>query len=80
MDKFPTAEQTGFPAQAVSTASSAVERALQSADVDRLKLKRNYTKTLTVVDHAKVGQCAAENGVTRVQSHFNLQVPCGRRL
>ena len=39
VDKLPTAEQTGLPAQAVSVANSAVEQALERADVDRVKRK-----------------------------------------
>ena len=41
-----------------------------SADVDCVKRKRKYTKTFTGEDRAKVGQFAAKNKVTRVQSRF----------
>ena len=65
VDELPTAEHTGLPAQVVSAANSAVEWALESAYVDCVKWKRNYAKTFTGEDRAKVGKYAAENGVTR---------------
>ena len=69
-DKLPTAEQTGLPVQAVSAANSAIEQALESANVDRVKRKRKYMKTFTGEDRTKVGQYVAEIEVTRVQIHF----------
>ena len=75
MAKLPTAEQTGLPAQAISSANSAVERVLEVSSqlgegADRAKRKRKYAKTFTPEDCANIGQYAAENGVSRAQSHF----------
>ena len=44
VDKLPNTEQTGLPAEAISPANSAVERALECADVDRVKQKRSTLK------------------------------------
>ena len=67
---LPTAEQTGLPPHAVSSANSAVKRALHGEDADRAKRKRKYTTTFTAEDRAKVGKYAVQNGVVIAQKNF----------
>ena len=66
MTKLPTAEQTGLPAQTVSSANSAVERVLEESSqleegADGVKRKRKYTKTFMPEDRAQVGQHTAQS-------------------
>ena len=65
---LPTAEQTGLPEQAVSSANHAVKSALEREANGRRKWR--YTMTFTVEDHAKIVKCAVDNGVAVAQKHF----------
>ena len=58
------------PAHAVSSANSAVKRALDGVYTDRARRKRKYTTTFTPEDRAKVGKYAAQNGVAKAQKNF----------
>ena len=69
MGRLPTADQTGLPAHAVSSANSAVKRAFNGEDTDRARRKRKYT-TFTPEDRAKVGKYAAQNEVKKAQKNF----------
>ena len=70
LGQLPTADQTGLPAHAVTSANSAVKRALDGEDTDRARRKRKYTTIFTPEDRAKVGKYAAQNGVAKAQKNF----------
>ena len=56
LGQLPTADQTGLPAHAVTSANSAVKRALDGEDTDHARQKRKYTTTFTPENRAKVGK------------------------
>ena len=71
LGQLPTADQTGLPTHAVSSANSAArKRALDGEDTDRAKWKQKYATTFTPEDRAKVGKYAAQNGVAKAQKNF----------
>ena len=77
VNRLPSAELTGLPEQAVSSANHAVQRML---DKERHQLgedpsgnrgrKRKYTMTLTAEDRGKISKYTAHNGVAAACKHF----------
>ena len=74
VNDLPSAEQTGLPEHAVSSANRAVKTMLEKGkcqlDGPSGDHKRKYTMTYTAEDRAKAGKYAAHNGVAMAWKHF----------